>query len=121
MAWEKSPPALVTLFEEICPGPRAELRRMFSYPCAYLNGNMFAGLFQDMFWVRLDEASRAELLEIPGAKPFEPMPGRAMKEYVVVPEAWHEDLPTLCGWVERARDYAATLPPRARRPKKKKG
>jgi len=115
MTWEKSPPELVTLFEEICPGPPTEARRMFGYPCAYLNGNMFAGLFQELFWVRLDAASRAELLAIPGARPFEPMPGRAMKEYVVVPEDWHRDLPTLCAWVQRAMVYAASLPPRSRK------
>ncbi|MBW1880896.1 MAG: TfoX/Sxy family protein [Deltaproteobacteria bacterium] len=121
MVWEKSSPTLVALFEEICPDTPTEARKMFSYPCGYLGGNMFVGTFQEALWVRLDDASRAELLAIPGAKPFEPIPGRPMKEYVVVPEAWHEDLPTLRKWVERARAYAATLPVRARKHKKKKG
>jgi TfoX/Sxy family transcriptional regulator of competence genes len=48
---------------------------------------MFAGTFGKCVFVRLDEPSRVELLTAAGAKPFEPMEGRPMKEYVQLPES----------------------------------
>jgi hypothetical protein len=46
---------------------------------------MFVGLFQDDMILRLSETRRVEVLKIDGAKIFEPMPGRPMREYVAVP------------------------------------
>jgi hypothetical protein len=46
---------------------------------------MFAGTFQDAIIVRLGEDDRVALLKLKGAARFEPMQGRPMKEYVVVP------------------------------------
>ena len=40
--------------------------------------------------VRLSPQDRATLLEEKGASVFEPMPGRAMKEYVVLPDSWRK-------------------------------
>ena len=42
--------------------------------------------------------------------PFAPMPGRAMKEYVVVPAALVSRPAALRAWLERALTYADTLP-----------
>ena len=57
---------------------------MFGYASAFVNGNMFAGTFQDSIVVRLAETDRAALLKMKGAAPFEPM-GHPLKQYVVVP------------------------------------
>src|SRR5690242_14914335 len=59
-----------------------EHRTMFGYPSVFLNGNMLACIFQDRIMVRLSEPDRATAYSSAGAKPFEPSPGRAMKEYV---------------------------------------
>ena len=109
MAFEKSPPELVALFRALCPGEPVTNRPMFGYPCAFLAGNMFLGLFEDMLWVRLPEAER-EALTAEGGRPFEPMKGRPMKEYVVVPADWTAD--HIRPWVTRAQAYAETLPPK---------
>jgi len=86
MAWKKSPPELIAAFERAKPAdPNVTSRPMFGYPALFLKGNMFAGTYQDKIIVRFGDDRT-----IPGArtaKAFEPMPGRAMKEYVVVPEA----------------------------------
>jgi TfoX/Sxy family transcriptional regulator of competence genes len=93
-----------------------ERRRMFGYPSVFLNGNMLASIFQDRIMVRLSDTDRAEALAA-GAKPFEPMPGRAMKEYVELPAAVVNEPGALRAWIERGRSYVATLPKKAKKNK----
>src|SRR5438876_140334 len=85
-SFAKSPPALVERFGQIVAAmPLAEPRQMFGYPAAFANGQMFASLFGDSFILRLPEAERAAFIERYHSRQFEPMPGRPMREYVVVP------------------------------------
>jgi len=86
---------------------------MFGYPCAFVGGNMFAGLHEERLVVRLAEDAREELRAIAGAKVFEPMKGRPMAEYTVVPPAMHGRLADLRKWLKRALDYGASLPAKA--------
>ena len=116
MQWKKSPPALSEAFDASLPrDPRAERRSMFGYPCAFVHGQMFTGLHEARMVVRLDERGRTELLAIPGAEPFEPLPGRLMREYVVVPPRIIENGLALREWVERAFAYALSLPPKEKK------
>ena len=87
---------------------------MFGYPVAFTKTQMFASLFQDKMIVRLSDADR-EALGRDGARPFEPMPGRPMREYVVVPEAVRESPSTLRSWLAKAQAYAGSLPPKKER------
>ena len=82
---------------------------MFGYASAFVNGNMFAGTFQDTIVVRLTEADRGALLKMKGAAPFEPM-GHPMKEYVVVPASLVSKPRELGAWIERGHRYALMLP-----------
>ena len=91
MKWQKSPQELVDLFASVMPGPPAVQRQMFGYPAGFVNGNMFMGLFQDQMILRLSEGARQELIRKHGAKAFEPMPGRPMKEYVALPRTLMRD------------------------------
>ncbi len=91
---------------------------MFGYPAAFFRGNMFAGLFQDSMFLRLSPEHRAALCAHRGARPFEPMAGRPMREYVVVPPAILASENQLREWLEKARAYAASLPPKAAGPKR---
>lgn len=88
---------------------------MFGYPAGFVNGNMFCGLFQESLFLRLGESERAELLAMEGASPFEPMPGRPMREYVVMPMEMLEDAETTRAWIRRAFRHVAALPPKASR------
>ena len=55
MAWKKSPPAPVDTFTRVVPAdPSIARRQMFGYPAAFVNGNMFAGLHEARFVLRLD-------------------------------------------------------------------
>jgi TfoX/Sxy family transcriptional regulator of competence genes len=116
MKWTKSPEALVASFDAVLPrDSRIERRSMFGYPCAFVNGNMFTGLHQDSLIVRLDAADRAKLLALPGARVFEPMPGRPMQAYVVVPPAIVAERGALAGWIKRSLEHAASLPAKAKK------
>src|SRR3989442_2029665 len=81
--WRRAPDALIQQFGRAVEGlPGVESRKMFGYPAVFVNGNMFAGLFHDSMILRLNAEDRDTF---PGAAPFEPMPGRPMREYVVAP------------------------------------
>jgi TfoX/Sxy family transcriptional regulator of competence genes len=82
---------------------------MFGYASAFVNGNMFAGTFQNSIVVRLAETDRAALLKVKGATPFAPM-GHPMKEYIVVPAGIVAKPKELGAWIERGHRYALTLP-----------
>jgi TfoX/Sxy family transcriptional regulator of competence genes len=113
--WRKSPEALVATFQAALPGDgSAERRQMFGYPAAFVNGRMATGLHQEDLIVRLPEARRRVLLKQPGARTFEPMPGRPMKEYVIVPPAVVDDAAELRAWMREAIAHTASLPPKAK-------
>ena len=116
MAWKKSSEGLKAIFDTALPAdPRVERRQMFGYPSAFVNGHLFAGLHEERMVVRLDEAERNELLGVEGAGIFEPVKGRPMREYIVVPQSILGDQRALRRWTARALSYAATLPPKAAR------
>src|ERR1700730_2643731 len=120
MQWRKSPQGLIDLFASVIPGPPVIQRKMFGYPAGFINGNMFMGLFQGNMILRLSESHREEFLKVDGAKIFEPMPGRPMREYVAVPPLVMADKKKLASWVSRALDYGTSLKPKFRTSKAKK-
>jgi TfoX/Sxy family transcriptional regulator of competence genes len=118
MKWRRPSEELVDLFLSLVPDdPGVELRRMFGCPCLFVDSNMFSGIHQENLFVRLSDADRATLLALTGARQFEPMPGRPMREYVCVPQAMLAERPALEAWLARALAYAHTLPPK---PKKRR-
>jgi TfoX/Sxy family transcriptional regulator of competence genes len=109
------------LFASVMPDdPRVVVKPMFGNLGAFVNGNMFAGLFGDRIGVRvLDEAARAELAATEGAGPFGPEE-RPMGGYVAAPEAWADEPERLTEWAQRALDEVAELPPKLPKPPKPK-
>src|SRR5712664_11983 len=98
----KSDPETARLFETLLPhDPRIVVRPMFGHRAAFVNGNMFAGTFGADVFVRLDERSRSELLSISGSKPFEPMKGLPMRDYVQMPRQWLGAQSDARAWVAR--------------------
>jgi TfoX/Sxy family transcriptional regulator of competence genes len=121
--WRKPDPDLVELLDATIAGialdAQVDSRPMFGCPAYFTGGNMFAGVWQDSVMLRLPEDQR-ELAYGAGAKPFEPMPGRPMKEYVALPADMVEDPTQAADWVGRAAAWAASLPPKQKKPRKKK-
>jgi TfoX/Sxy family transcriptional regulator of competence genes len=112
MKFDKSPAWLVQLFDALQPEVGGTRKQMFGCPVAFENGQMFAGLFGRGMFVRLGEKDRQALLASEGAHLFEPMMGRPMKEYVVLPPALLEDEQSVTAWLRRGLEYARSLPPK---------
>jgi len=114
MRWKKAPEDLITLFTRAMgPVRGAQIRKMFGYPAAFVSGRMFAGLLQAEMFVRLSPKDQQEFMKRPGARPFEPMPGHAMREYAVVPKALLKQPEQLRGWLLKAFVHAKGLPAKA--------
>lgn len=109
--WKKPSRELGTLLEAALASFDCQKKTMFGAPVFTVNHNMFTGIHGDNIFVRLPEADRKEITSS-GAKPFEPMPGHAMKEYMVLPESVYRDSKALQEWLKRAYDYVATLAPK---------
>jgi TfoX/Sxy family transcriptional regulator of competence genes len=110
---------VVQIFDEAIAGiPSIERRKMFGYPCAFVGGQMLCGVFADRIMLRLSEADRAEYLRLPGARTFEAMPGRPMREYVELTTNIMASPAELSRWLQRGLAYVETLPPKE--PKKSK-
>ena len=73
--------------------------KMFGMPCLKnSNGKAFAGYFEGAMVFKLGGASHAEALALSGAMLFDPVGGRPMKEWVMVP------IEHVSRWLEFARD-----------------
>lgn len=113
----KSSPATVARFNAVLErnaAPDIVIKPMFGYRCAWINGNMLTGLFADEWWVRVSEPDRDALLELPGAHPFEPMPGRSMGRYVVLPPEVAANDDAIDPWLDRAIAFTRSMPPKKR-------
>jgi TfoX/Sxy family transcriptional regulator of competence genes len=100
-------------FRALVPGtPEVEVRRMFGQPAAFYRGQMFLGVFGTEVFLRLSEADRSAASQVKGTHPFEPMPGRPMREYVVFPESVLGDPASAKRWRDRSVAFARTLPPK---------
>ena len=109
-SFSKSPPDLIDRFAAVMDRyPDAVRRKMFGYPAAFVGGNMATGLFADQWVVRLPD-DQIQPAKAAGAAPFEPMPGKAMKAFVVIPAADVAEEEALRGWVERGLAHAASMP-----------
>jgi len=85
--------------------PAVTTRPMFGQVVAFVNGNMFMGLFGDRLFVRLSGDDRARVLEQGGAD-------FTRKGYVMLPEGWTGRLDESRRWVAPALDAGRALPPR---------
>jgi TfoX/Sxy family transcriptional regulator of competence genes len=104
------------LFAAVMPdSPEVIVKPMFGNVGAFVNGNMFAGLFGSTIGVRVvAETTRAELAAMDGIRSFGPSE-RPMKEYLGLPADWDAD--SLATWVARAYGEVGALPPKATKPK----
>lgn len=90
--WKKSSPALVERFAAALPrDSRVEPKTMFGYPAAFLSEGFFTGLFEESVVVRLPADVHAKTKALAKAEAFDPMGGRPMKGWYVVPEGISKD------------------------------
>lgn len=105
-------------FRSIVPdNPHVAVKPMFGNVAAFVNGNMFMGLFGSDIGVRLDESDRERLLDVEGAGSFGPEE-RPMREYVAMPLEWRDDPEATDEWVAKALAHTAAMPPKKKKAKK---
>lgn len=108
--WKKSSEELVEKFAASMDQFDVDHRKMFGYPCCFLNGNMFTGLHEENWVLRLSESDRKELKETHDAQIFAPMKGRIMKEYLILPPVILESTELLASWINRSIAFVESLP-----------
>lgn len=104
-----SGPKWTALFEkvmaELGESDHATAGKMFGMPCGNIGGKACAGLYQDDMVFKLGGEAHAKALALAGAHLFDPSGmGRAMKEWVVVPNEHSAKWPDIGG---RALAYVA--------------
>src|SRR5262249_23596259 len=96
-------------FESLVPSDtRVAVKPMFGNLGAFVNDNMFMGLFGTDIGVKLDAAGQADL-SAAGGGPFGPAE-RPMGGYVSLPTALSDDQAKT--WIARSLAYVAALPPK---------
>jgi TfoX/Sxy family transcriptional regulator of competence genes len=105
-------------FTRLVPGgPTVTLRPMFGNLAAFVNGNMFAGLFGEDLFVRLPDGDSAKVRK-QGGRDFAPMAGRPMNGYVTVPSTWRTKPEPVKAWIVTALELTAQMPPKVAAAKK---
>lgn len=99
-------------------GPDVALKPMFGNLAAFVNGNLVTGLFGEDLFVRLPDDESAAV-KAGGGRDFEPMPGRAMRGYVMLPGDWRADSAATAALVRRALELGRRLPPKEKKPAKR--
>jgi hypothetical protein len=83
-----------------------------------MNGNLFFSLHESNAILRMPEADREDYGAEYPLRLFEPMAGRRMREYVVVPPELFATA-DIEPWIERAAANARTIPPKQPRGSRK--
>ncbi|MFZ2649700.1 MAG: TfoX/Sxy family protein [Burkholderiaceae bacterium] len=100
--WKKVPPELIARFDAALPqAADVQRRQMFGCPCAFVNGNMFAGLHEDRLMVRVPDEAAAHPAVIMG---------RTMKEYALLSNAVALNANAMSAWIERGYRFTRALP-----------
>jgi len=116
--WEKASPELSKLLEEAVSVLPVEKKIMFGAPVYTVNRNMFTGVHASNIFLRLSDVDRKKIAsEYDESRPFEPVRGHVIKEYMTAPPALYEDGAAFRIWLKRAFDFTAGLP--VKEPKKR--
>ena len=93
--------------------PRTDIdeRKMFGGLAFLMHGNMCCGVVEDMLVVRLGNDGAAAALEEPHTRPMD-FTGKPMRSMVYVGPGGIATNDDLYRWVNRAADFAETLPPK---------
>jgi len=99
-------------FNSVLPlDPRIKVRPMFGNVSAFVNGSMFMGLFGDDLFLRLSDKDNHELLENGGVV-LEPMKGKPMKDYTLIPKTWSNEPSKVRLCTSKSLAWASKLPER---------
>lgn len=111
MNWRKPSESLLKLLEESLRDVPFQRRKMFGQFALFLNGNMFAGVFEHSVFLRCPpDEQEAVFSEFDEVSRFEPKKGRAMQEYISVPDSVFSDQEVRSRLLEKAVLFVSELP-----------
>ena len=107
---EKPDPGLLARMDALLAAFPAYRRSMFGSVSWFLDANaqMFACVWGTDVSLRLGEAEVARTVAAGKARPFEPVAGRPMREYALVPASTYRDA-DLRKWIARAAEFTGAL------------
>ena len=121
MKWKKPSPELIEFLDKTMLPFACSRRPMFGSIAYFVNNNMFICVFENNIILRLSERDRKEILTTHDeVAPFEPMPGRVMKEYVTLPESIFGNIEHFRKWLNQSYRYASSLKPKEPKQTKRK-
>ena len=86
-------------------------KNMFGGVCHLWKGNMFCGVYEDFLILRLGEEKGSKALSLPHVRPFD-ITGKPMKGWVMVElDGFHSDN-DLASWLNQAKEFVSSLPPK---------
>ncbi len=104
---------LVERIQKILAGRKdVTQQKLFGGLAFMLNGNMCCGAIREFLVLRLGSDLSPKALSEPNTRLFD-LAGRVEKGYILVTPPGYESDDTLRKWVERAVDFASSLPPKA--------
>jgi TfoX/Sxy family transcriptional regulator of competence genes len=116
MEWKKAPAELVEFLAGKMKNVNCDYKKMFGYPAYFINGNMFVGVHGDKLFLRLSDADIADIMKnCNDVTYFEPMPGRAMKGYVVLPKTVYSNSKLFHDWLDKSIKYVSSLPAKGKK------
>lgn len=90
-------------------------KKMFGGVAFMVYGNMSVGIVGRVLMVRLGQAEYEKALKEPFVRPMD-FTGKPLKGFVYVDPEGIETDKQLDGWLDRARAFVATLPPKEEKP-----
>jgi TfoX/Sxy family transcriptional regulator of competence genes len=119
MAWKKPSEELSQFLDERMASFNVKKKKMFGCPVYFANDNMISGVFENDIFIRLSEQERKKISsESDEVMPFEPVKGRIMKEYVVLPDSLYNDPEKFYELLRSSYEYVSTLPSKQKKKKK---
>lgn len=105
--------------ELISPHSESAEIRMFGGLCFTIAGNMACGVVNDDLMVRMAPEDAERAVAEDGVRPMD-FTGRPMKGMVYVGAEQTADDARLASWVEEGVGFAASLPPKPKKPEKRR-
>src|SRR5258706_7165325 len=96
--------------------PAVTLRPMFGQLSAFVNGNMFCGIYGEELMVRLPETEIAAVKK-QGGRDFEPVAGHKMGGYVIMPGDWRAKPAPAAALIKKALAHTRAMPAKTAKPK----
>lgn len=115
--WPTKDPALVERIEEATASMPVNKRKMFGTESWFVasNAQMFAGVWGDALMIRIGEDGVKRETERGDASIFDPMGGRPMREYVLIPSERLADDDDLTAWLQKGLEFASSLTPKKKK------